>query len=110
MASFAARRGPHLLLKGMEFDTFFFFQEALPEEGDMFTATSKIIVYWQSELASKMQWYFQLLSHPDEIKNPTAHTSQKYPNYQDTDHLGRNRRADLPTPLEVGCTSKILTF
>lgn len=90
--------------------TLFFFQEAFPEEGDMFMPTSNIVVYWQPELASEMEWHFQLLSHPDGIKNPTAHTSKKYPNYQDADHLGTNWRADLPTALEVGCTSRILTL
>ena len=51
---------------------------------------SNTIVHWQTELAPKMQWHIQLLSHPDEIKNHTAHTSKKYPNYQDADRFRRN--------------------
>jgi len=89
--------------------THFFFQEAFPE-GEMFIPPSNKIVYWQPDFASKIQWHFQLLSHPDQIQNPTAHVSRKYPDYQDADHLRRNWRADLPTALEFGCTSRILTL
>lgn len=34
------------------------------------------------------------------IEKPAANISKKYPDYQDTEHLGRNWRADVPALLE----------
>lgn len=74
----------------------FFTQEAFPEEGEMLMPMSNTKAYWQPELTPKMSWHFQLLLPPHGIEKPTAHTSKKYP---DAERLGRNWRADVPTPL-----------
>lgn len=89
-------KGPPLLLKRMEFGMFFT-QEAFLE-GKMLMPLSNTKI-WQPELTPKMSWHFQLLLPPHGIEKPTARTSKKYPDYQDTEHLGRNWRADVPAPL-----------
>lgn len=77
----------------------FFIREAFPGEGEMLMCIPNTKVCWLPELTPKMLWHFQLLLLLHGIEKPTAHTSQKYPDYQDTEHLGRNWKADVPAPL-----------
>lgn len=77
----------------------FFIREAFPGEGEMLMCIPNTKVCWLPELTPKMLWHLQLLLLLHGIEKPTAHTSQKYPDYQDTEHLGRNWKADVPAPL-----------